>query len=277
MQARIVPAMLVFSSLLLAVPAQPAEFPEEVTNVVESIRGSLWGKERWEAMLGKLTPDMWEQLFDAAQKLRPSQRAGLIQFVIVHYPGHDEQGREGIAMRHIIRYLVKHLPDREASVRNLACRELYQGAPDISLRDFTVEILEAIREHPETKYAPRLVGKLGCAAARDLLKIPEVVEKMTPQEPVPEGDDRNIVYEARRIRRLNLMKILDVEAAIARLGDWPLEWKFLDGFRNRTKEDTWMWIQYLGYIGSPGCVVELARGFLEEPYYPNTGAGPPTW
>lgn len=276
MQSRILLAILVFSALLLGVSAQPAEFPEEVTDVIDPTNRSLTVEE-WEAMLGKLTPEMWDQLFDAAQSLPAGRRAGLIQWVVICYPGHGEKSRGGIATRHIICYLVKHLSDSEAPVRDRASYKLYLGVPDISLRDFAEEILRAIREHPETKYAPRLVGKLGCAAARDLLKIPEVVEEMTPQEPIPKGEGRNIAYEAGQIERRNLMKMLDVEAALARLGDWPLEWKFLDGFRNRTKEDTWMWIQYLGYIASPGCVVGLARGFLEEPYYPNTGAGPPTW
>ncbi len=66
----------------------------------------------------------------------------------------------------------------------------------------------------------------------------------------------------------------DLWSAESRLGDRDLEWKFLDGFRNRTKEDRWMWLQYLGYIASPGCVVDLARGFLEEPYQSYTGWSP---
>jgi hypothetical protein len=268
--------MLVLSGVVFALPVRPAQYAEEVTNVIEALRSRLTIAQR-EASVAKLTPQMYDQLFDAAQERRPAERYSLIYFLLASYPGHEEQRRAGIATRHMIRYLVGHLSDSEASLRNLASWELYHGVPDVSLRDFTQEILQAMRQHPETQYAPRLVGKLGCASARDLLKIPEVVEKMTPQEPVPKGEDRNIAYEARRIERRNLMKILDVEAALARLGERDLEWKFIEGFRNRTKEDWWMWLQYLGYMGSPGCVVELARGFLEEPYYPNIGGGPPAW
>jgi hypothetical protein len=274
--------LMALACCLTSSPAAcPGEHPEAVQEALEGARERI-KIEQMQAILSKFTPQMYGQLFEAARESPPAERYYLIHCLLTGYPGHEERRRAGVATRHIIHYLVGHLSDGDASftvasIRNLSCSELYHGVPDVSLRDFAQEILEAMRRHPETEYAPRLVGKLGFAAARDLLKIPEVVAKMTPQEPVPKGEDRNIAYEARRIQRLNLMKILDVEAALARLGDRDLEWKFIEGFRNRTKEDRWMWLQYLGYIGSPGCVVELARGFLEEPYYPSTGADRPVW
>ena len=276
MHSRVLAVILVFFGLVVAVPVPAAEYREEVTDVIEAL-GSDLTLAQWETRVARLTPEMYDELFEAAQERTRADRRNLMYYLLASYPGYEERGRAGIGTRHIVRYFVRHLSDREASVRNLACYHLYDGVPDVSLRDFTDEILEAIRSHPEPSWAARLVGKLGCASARDLLKVPEIVQKMTPQEPVPKGEERNIVSEARRVERRNLMKRLDIEAALARLGDRDLEWKFIEGFRNRTKEDWWMWLQYLGYIGSPGCVVELARGFLEEPYSPNVGGGRTAW
>jgi len=250
------------------------EQPDPVHNVIETVRRNL-GLEEGQRVFARLTPDMYDELYTRAQELSSADKANIMSYLSACYPGHAERAKGGTTARHVIRYFVKHLNDSDSGVRNKACYNLCgENVPDLYLRDFTPEILESIRAYPDTHNAARLLGKLGCAAARELLLTPEMVEIMARREPVPEGASRYVKWST-ALR--NRKRRRDAQSPLAKLGDRDLEWKLIREFREGPEEDKWMLTEHLGYIGSPGCVVELARAFLEAPYRAGVSVEKPRW
>jgi len=263
--------------ILVTVPLTRApgveRHPDPVAQVVETLRAKP-SLEEWERVVAQLTPAMYDELYARARRLTSAGRRNLMDYLLATYPGHREQREAGIATRHIIRYFVRHLDDSEAGVRNGACYVLSsEDVPDVYLRDFTPEILESIRKYPETQKAARLLGKLGCASAKELLLTPEMVEIMGRQEPVPEGASERTKW---RIQMRNRDRRSQAESPLAKLGDRELELKLIREFRNGGRDEKSMLSEYLGYVGSPGCVVELARAFLETPRT-STSEWKPLW
>jgi len=263
--------------LLSAVPTFFLGAQEQADPVGEVIkysrRNATW--DQMEPVVARLTPAMYDELYARAKRLTPDGRCNLMSKILSAYPERWEQTRGGIATRHIVRYLMRHLNDSDSTVRNKACYNLCgENVPNVYVRDFTPEILGSVRKYPETQRAARLLGKLGCAAARELLLTPEMVEIMARREPVPQGASRYVKWSTglrnRKRRR-------DAQSPLAKLGDRDLEWKLIREFREGPEEDKWMLTEHLGYIGSPGCVVELARAFLEAPYRAGVSVEKPRW
>jgi hypothetical protein len=250
------------------------EQPDPIGEVIEALERRP-SREEWETIMAKLTPAMYDELYARAQGLSAAGRYRLITNVPSTYPGHMEQRRGGISARHVIRYLVRHLNDSDPIVRNKACYELCgENVPDLYLRDFTPEVLESVRKYPAIQRAARLLGKLGCAEARELLLTPVMVGIMARRNPLPEGASE---YEKWKTELRNRMKRYEAESPLAKLGDREVEWKLIREFREGPEEVPWALTEHLGYIGSPGCVVELARAFLEAPYRARVSAEKPRW
>jgi hypothetical protein len=267
--------LFLFSLLLVGMGVLRAEEQADpVQEVIETVRRNPDFDEA-QGVFAELTPAMYDELYTRALRLTSTDKRKIMSYLPACYPGHAERRQGGISARHVIRYLVRHLNDSDSVVRNKACYELCgEDVADLYLRDFTPEVLDSVRKYPETQRAARLLGKLGCAGARELLLTPVMVEIMARRNPLPEGASK---YEKWKTELRNRMKRYEAESPLAKVGDRELEWKLIREFREGPEEVKWVLTEHLGYIGSPGCVVELARAFLEAPYRARVSAEKPRW
>lgn len=129
--------------------------------------------------------------------------------------------------------LVEALDDPDPDVRGAAATAMALGALDLTVRNFTPQILAAAERFPTTDGMALLLGKTGAEAARRMLHENEVLAGVSDEE---------------------------TRAARARLGDRAAEQSLIEDYAGATEpEDVARPALRLGYVATLRAVLTLAR------------------
>jgi len=141
----------------------------------------------------------------------------------------------------VVGQLVSMLEDPDSNVRNLASEALLEEVPDPIIRNYTAEIIENVRKHPDTDLGALLLGKTGAEAAGRLIRSDPLIRDASLE---------------------------DTHLALARLGDREAEDSFIQAFKEAARpSELAEAARQLGYLATVRATLTLAQDIRNPGVY----------